>query len=338
MKIIKLFSKIYGTAVCCHKSLYDYGIFKRTKFDIPVIAIGNLSVGGTGKSPHIEYFHKLLSNHFQLAIVSRGYKRKTKGVQIVTLDSKAENVGDEPLQFKLKFPSTPVFVAEKRADGIQEILKQYPSTNCILLDDALQHWAVQPSLQILLTTFDQPFFDDEVLPFGRLREFKSGYQRADIIIVSKCPAEISLEQKEQFLQKIQPLPHQKVLFSYYQYKEPYNLLNFNEKISFENLKNKEILVLTAIADTSYLEDFIRKNSAKASYLRFPDHHFFSLVDLKQAAEKAKGNIILCTEKDAVKLLAFREDILKQDLKIFVLPIGVEMAFGLTEALMDMLMC
>lgn len=327
MKIIKLFSTIYGIAVSCHRKLYESGLFKRTKFDIPVIAIGNLSVGGTGKSPHIEYFHQLLSPHYQLAIVSRGYKRKTKGVQIVALDSKAENVGDEPLQFKLKFPSTPIVVAEKRADGIQEILKQCPATNCILLDDALQHWAIQPSFQILLTTFDQPFFNDEVLPSGRLREFQSGYQRADMIIVSKCPSDISLEQKEQFLQKIQPLPHQQVFFSYFKYKEPYNLLNFNKKISFEDLKKQEILVLTAIADTAYLEDFIHKNCAKATYLSFPDHHFFNLADLKQATEKANGKIIICTEKDAVKLLAHQADILKQDLKIFVLPIGVEMAFG-----------
>lgn len=320
-------SILYGTAVWCHKTLYNCGILKKTKFEIPVIAIGNLSTGGTGKSPHIEYFNYILSSHYQTAILSRGYKRKSQGVQIVELNSNAEDVGDEPLQFKLKFPNTLVAVAEKRVAGIQQITKLQPFINCILLDDALQHWAIEPSFRVLLTTFDQPFFEDNVLPSGNLREFASGYQRADIIIVSKCPVNIDLKQKEAFLQKIQPLPHQKVFFSYFKYKTLYNLLDFNDKKNVEDFKTQDILVLTAIANTQYLEDFIQKKTASSNYLKFPDHHFFSLEDLKTAQQKAQNSLIICTEKDAVKLLKYSDFITKEGIKIFVLPITVEIAFG-----------
>ncbi len=331
---------LYGSVVACHRWLHRIGWLKTTQFDLPVVNIGNLSVGGTGKSPHLEYVHQLLAASYQLAIVSRGYNRKTKGVNILTEHSTALEVGDEPLQFKLKFPTTTVVVAEKRAAGIQQLLMEYPAINCILLDDAFQHWAIRPSVQILLTTFEQPFFEDWLLPLGRLREFRRGYQRADIIIVSKCPPEISEKQRKAYLDKLQLLPHQRVFFSYFKYQQLYALLDVTKKINWDDLRGQAMLVVTAIADTSYLEQFVDAQSSEVSYLRFEDHHYFSLADMASIRQKGQNKILITTQKDATRLMAQMDYILQNKLAFYVLPIEVELAFGevglFEESLLDLL--
>lgn len=318
---------IYGSLVCSHRWLYRIGLLVSTKFDFPIISIGNLSLGGTGKSPHTAYFQELLNPFFKIGMVSRGYHRKSKGVLEVNTDSSAVLVGDEPLEFKLNHVLCPVFVAEKRAAGVQTLLQKHPSTNCILLDDALQHWAIKPSVQVVLTTFEKPFFDDWTVPLGRLREFRSGYQRADIIIVSKCPKDINEAQKQYFIQKIAPLRHQQVYFSFFCYNKLYHLLDPTIFYSLSKLKQAAVLVVSALANSQSLKNFVSKNSLDTRFLDFADHHYYTEKDLILIQQKAENRIVIITQKDASKLLALKEQILDLKILFYVLPITVEIAFG-----------
>ncbi|BDS13607.1 tetraacyldisaccharide 4'-kinase [Aureispira anguillae] len=323
---------VYGCCVSIHRMMYKIGILTKTAFQLPVISVGNLSVGGTGKSPHVEFMHQLLTSDYSTAIVSRGYGRKSKGVREVHLDALAIEVGDEPLQFKLKYPKTTVIVAERRVLGVQKALTIAPTTNCILLDDAFQHWAIAPTVQVMLTTFDQPFFDNWVLPAGNLREFRRGYQRADFIIVTKCPASITEAQRASYIRAIQPLKHQKVFFSYFSYQTLYNLVDVKQTQTLIDLKKEKVLVVTGIADTTYLEQFMDRQEVAANYLRFPDHHHFSLTDLEHIKAQAAGRWIVITQKDATKLLHYGSYIQQNNLSVYVLPIEVTIAFDEKEAL------
>jgi tetraacyldisaccharide 4'-kinase len=323
---------LYGCIVFLHRILHRIGFLKTAQFNIKIINIGNLSIGGTGKSPHVEYIHQIVAPFCKTAIVSRGYKRKTSGVKILSTTSNAIDVGDEPLQFKLKFPTTPVVVAEKRAAGIQYLLQNSEGIKCILLDDAFQHWAIQASSQVLLSTFGEPFFNDYVVPSGNLREFRSGYKRADIIIITKCPAEISEAQKNNYLKKIKPLSHQKVFFSYFEYQNLYLLADETKTMDLCNLSDKEILVVTAIADTKYLEQSVNIITKTAGYLRFSDHHYFSATDMKTIKSKGTNRLIITTQKDATRMIEHLDYIRIQQLDIYVLPIEVKIAFEETDKL------
>ena len=335
--ILYPFALLYGNLVKLHRAFYQQGFLVSKSFNFPVVNVGNLSVGGTGKSPHVAYFNNLLASSFAIAIVSRGYHRKTKGVQLVEENSLVENVGDEPLQLKQKFPETTVVVAEHRALGIQAVLEQNKSVNCILLDDAFQHWAIQAKVKILLTTFDQPFFEDWVLPMGRLREFKQGYQRADIIIVTKCPPTISLAQKAVFIQKINPLPHQDIFFSYFQYQSLYGLLNKEKNKEIKTIRGQKIILVTAIANTSYLEVYLKSYTSTIEHLRFLDHHYYTKKDLEKINRMAAGSLIITTEKDATKLRVHQSYIEEEGLQIYVLPIEVTIAFDEAELLKKILL-
>jgi tetraacyldisaccharide 4'-kinase len=328
---------LYGSAVRLHRAFYRCGILVSKFFDLPIINVGNLSVGGTGKSPHVAYFNSLLVPSYTTAIVSRGYHRKTKGVQFVLEDSSVVGVGDEPLQLKQKFPKTTVVVAERRASGIEAILEKDKTINCILLDDAFQHWAIQADVDILLTTFDQPFFEDKVLPMGRLREFRQGYQRADIIIVTKCPSSISPAQKAIFIQKIKPLAHQAVFFSYFQYQSLYQLLEVNKRKGMAEIQGQKITLVTAIANTSYLETHLQSYTSSIVHLRFLDHHYYTKKDLEKIKNTAKGGLIITTEKDATKLKVHQSYIKQEGLSIYVLPIEVEIAFDEAKLLEEILL-
>jgi len=330
-------SRLYGGIVRLHGRLYSGGFFVSKPFDLPIINIGNLSVGGTGKSPHVAYFNQLLAPNFTTAIVSRGYQRKTKGVQWVLETSSVRDVGDEPLQLKQKFPTTTVVVAERRAAAVAAIIAQNKKINCILLDDAFQHWAIKAKVAVLLTTFEQPFFEEEVLPLGRLREFRSGYQRADLIMVTKCPPSISEVDKVRFVQKINPLPHQAVFFSYFQYQSLYSLLEPREKKEITALEGQKITLVTAIANTSYLEAYLQSHTSLISSLRFLDHHYYTKKDLEKIKKTAQRGLIITTEKDATKLRLHQSYIRAKGLQIYVLPIEVAIAFGEAKLLEAMLL-
>lgn len=312
---------LYGLGAWLHRASYVYGPFRQASFEPLVICIGNLSLGGTGKSPHVLYIQGLLGQVEHTAMISRGYGRKSKGVQGVTLESIPEEVGDEALQFKQAYPEATVVVAEKRAEGIKAALAKQPHLHYILLDDAFQHWGVQASCYLLLTTFKEPFFQQEVLPIGPLREFRRGYQRAEVIIVTKCPPQITAATRAAYIQAINPLPNQKVLFSWLVYQPLYELLEGKAGPSLE--QPQALLLLTAIASTQALETHLEEH--QLSCLKFPDHHLFSKKDLYLIKEKGQGRTILTTEKDATKLCPLLKQYPEIQLTIYVLPIKVALS-------------
>ncbi|MFY8021281.1 MAG: tetraacyldisaccharide 4'-kinase, partial [Bacteroidia bacterium] len=214
----------YGI-IKCRNFLYDSKIFGEHSFDIPTLSVGNLSFGGTGKTPHIEYLIRLLSPVAKPAVLSRGYRRKSTGYVFAQADTEAYLIGDEPKQIKSKFPLTPVAVSENRVLGIPNLLYDAPETNVVLLDDCFQHRAVKPGLNILLTEYRKPFYEDYLAPGGTLREYRSAYKRADLIVVSKSPENLKPNMKQEMIQKINPFPHQRVFFSYLQYGEIYHWKN-----------------------------------------------------------------------------------------------------------------
>lgn len=309
---------LYGIGAWLHRAAYVYGPFKRHRFAPLVISVGNLSVGGTGKSPHVLYLQQLLGAAECTAMVSRGYGRTTKGVQWVQTDSQAQTVGDEPLQFKLAHPKALVVVAEQRAKGIQAALKKQPQLEQVLLDDAMQHWGIQADCTFMLTTFQRPFFRQQILPFGQLREFRSGYKRAEVIIVTHSPPGLRASIRNSYLVEIKPLPHQKVLFSWLVYQSLYDLRTGALGPSLETVQ--DILLLTGIADTSALKKHLSKHNMTA--YAFPDHHLFTLKDLQEVQKNAANKLIITTEKDATKLRAVLQDNPSITLQIYVLPIAI----------------
>lgn len=302
--------------------LYDKGILKSVQFNIPVIAVGNLSVGGTGKSPHIAYLVSLLKNEFNVGILSRGYGRKTNHYINVQSNSSTNEVGDEPLMFKLQFPDVAVAVDVDRVQGIPQLLVENPQTELVLLDDAFQHRAVRAGLQIMLTAYDRLFTDDSVLPAGRLRERKSGYKRADIIVVTKCPRNILEEERQKISAKIRPLAHQRLYFSTVNYGEIYPLFSPQEQLA------ETCLVVTGIADSTPLERFLSEKFSSVSSQRYGDHHHFKQSDLEhiRAAFNDMGHnrtIVLTTEKDAARFLPYRLWFEQNRIPLYVQPICVD---------------
>lgn len=335
-------SWLYGAVVALRKYLYRTQFFKSSKFDIPTIGVGNLSAGGAGKSPHIEYLIRLLNPYIIVATLSRGYGRRTEGFRIVETQAKAEETGDEPLQFKRKFPNITVAVGEKRAYAIPQILYYQGDIQTILLDDVFQHLAVTPYLHILLTEFKRPFFNDFLLPYGYLRESRDGAKRADTIIVTKCPPSVTEAQRQDFIQKINPLPHQKVFFSYYKYSNLYSFLNQENTISLD--LNTNVLLVCAIANIDYLLQYVTAQSRFVHTLQFNDHRLFTNYDVAQMkatfdnlnADKPQHckTIIVTTEKDATRLDAHREYIIQNQMPIFILPIEVAFLFDEKEIFDD----
>lgn len=292
---------LYGMGAYLHRAAYVYGPLEQVRFAPLVISVGNLSVGGTGKSPHVLYLQGLLGQVTQTAMVSRGYGRQSKGLQWVEVDSAPEQVGDEPLQFKQAYPAATVVVAERRVEGIRAALVQVPDLQTILLDDALQHWAVEADCHILLTTFDAPFFQQTILPFGRLREFRKGYQRADVIIVSKCPTSLEEDTRAAYITAINPLAHQRVLFSNLAYQPLYELGTRSAGPDLEEGEPLDILLLTGIANPQALEVYLGQQGHQVTSQTFPDHHAFTVQDLQNIQVLATGKTIITTEKDATKL-------------------------------------
>ena len=219
------FALVYGLIIWARNKLYDKNIFKSSDFGLPVISVGNLSVGGTGKSPMVEYIVELLINKYKIAILSRGYKRKTKGYSLAKTNSTALDIGDEPMQFHLKFPSLTVAVGEQRVEAIPQLLHDKPETECIILDDAFQHRAIKSGLDILLSEHDNLFVNDFYLPTGDLRDLKSSYLRAEIIVVTKCKPDLSDLAKNKIINLIKPQTGQKIFFTAIEYGRCYHLIN-----------------------------------------------------------------------------------------------------------------
>lgn len=323
-------SLLYGLGVGFRNWAYRRGIMRGISFSVPVISVGNLSVGGAGKTPHIEYLIRLLDPYLHLATLSRGYRRKTRGFLVVRPDMTVEEVGDEPLQYARKFPDVTVTVAEERAFAIPEIVGRRPDTQLVLLDDAFQHRAVQPGLNILLTQYELPFTRDYLLPSGRLREWRSGYERADVIIVSKCPPDLDRAAADALIEEIRPLEHQQVFFSYYAYGAPYYLLDHRYRLRME--EGIDVLLISAIANTDYLLQHLRSAARTVRSLEYADHHYFTGNDIENlrrrfAELQGKHRAIITTEKDATRLEVYRPLLEREKLPVFVLPLEVRFHFG-----------
>lgn len=328
--ILSPFALLYGASISLRNIFYEAKLLKSTSFAIPVINVGNLSLGGTGKTPHIEFLIRLLAPYLPVGTLSRGYKRKSKGFRMVTLSDTAKEAGDEPLQFKRKFPHLPVAVSESRNIGIPMLLKNHPQTQAVLLDDAFQHRSVVPGLNILLTPYDEPFYEDYLMPLGRLREPRQAYERADIIIVSKCPEELAPEERNVVIEKINPLPRQKIFFTKYRYHDPYFIHDKNVRIKLD--ENSHIVLISAIAKVDYLLNYLEGVTNVENIVKFEDHHYFSDLELEQF-RKIYENIgienafFLTTEKDAMRLDLHREFLMKHNIPIFALPVEVEFLDG-----------
>jgi tetraacyldisaccharide 4'-kinase len=312
--------------VSLRNALYQVGLLRSVRFDLPVISVGNLSVGGTGKSPHIEYLLRWLDEYLQVGVLSRGYGRKTYGFREVQPVDDATEVGDEPLQFKRKFRGIPVTVSESRALGIPQMLKSYPNLQCILLDDAFQHLAVKPGLTILLTEHSRPFTRDWLLPSGRLREWRAAYRRADIIVVTKTPASFTNEQRMAMLMEINPFPRQRVYFSRYQYGTPYEL--FRQGVNRALDLDTDLLLVSAIANTDYLLSYLGSNARSVHTIEHEDHHYFNEADLSDILRRfssidSTNKVLITTEKDATRLDLHRSFFVEHGIPVVVLPITVE---------------
>ncbi len=316
-KILYPFSLLYGEIVDIRNKAFENGLINSATFDIPTIVVGNLNVGGTGKSPQIEYLIRLFHHDYRIAVLSRGYKRKSTGFQLADKNSTAEQIGDEPLQFYRKFKDIIVTVDANRVRGIQQIKKISPPVDLILLDDAFQHRRVNAGFYILLTAYDNLYLDDMMLPTGELREKKKGAQRANIIIVSKCPKELAEEDQIRIVKKLNPKLNQTVFFSSIDYHN--SVINQNNEISIEKLQEYEVLLVTGIANATPLVNYLESKKIQYRHLKYSDHHRFSIGDKERIFEEfkwieSKIKIILTTEKDYVRTFSEEDD------QVYYLPI------------------
>jgi len=303
------FSALYGLIVSIRNFLYDYKIFKSTEFEIPVISIGNITVGGTGKTPHTEYMVDLLSQQFIVTTISRGYKRKTRGYQEVQVNSLAINVGDEPLQIKSKFNDIQVIVDEKRVHAIEIIQKQEAShlPDIIILDDGFQHRSVSAGINILLIDFNRPIDKDSLMPGGRLRESKWQMRRANVIIYTKCPQEISPITRRILMKDVNLRPYQNLFFTTMIY-QPLTPVFPEQAIATPKLASDRfsVLLVTGIANPEHLLKYLSNFSENITSMKFPDHHHFNASNIQQIEQKftgieAENKIIITTEKDSMRL-------------------------------------
>ena len=300
-------------------------------FGLPVICVGNLSVGGTGKSPMVEFLVRNFKDQFKLAILSRGFKRKTKGYCLANANSNALEIGDEPMQYFLKFPEVPIAVGEERIEAIPQLLHDKPETQCVILDDAFQHRSIKAGLNILLTEYSDLFTRDFFLPTGDLRDEKASYKRADIIVVTKCITSLSENEKMQIIQEINPFSFQEIYFTTNKYSK---LQHIVDKSKFEELNDDtEILLVTGIANPKPLKELLHDNSKMYYLMEYPDHHIFTIDDWREIKKKFESikeskKIILTTEKDAMRFVKFGKDL--ENTPLFVIPVVHQFLFNEEE--------
>lgn len=324
------FALIYGAFVWLRNWLFDKNILKSASFNFPIICIGNLATGGTGKTPMTEYLVETLKPRYKTATLSRGYKRKTKGFAIANDKTTAIDIGDEPMQFHQKFPDITVAVGEERLVAIPQILHQRPDTQVIILDDAFQHRAVKAGLNILLSDYKNLYTRDLMLPAGDLRDVRSGAKRADIIIVTKCPTALTTSEKDELIKEIDPRPGQKVFFTEMVYSQPYHLFT---KTAGNIDATSDILLLCGIANPKPLKDLLATYVHSYDMIRYADHHIFTSDDLKEIKRQfekiqSSNKLVLTTEKDAVRLEKFSNEL--SEYPIYVLPVRHRFLFNESE--------
>ncbi len=332
MEFLRIFlfplAALYGVVIRIRNKFYDWGFKKQTSFEIPVISVGNLCAGGSGKTPMTEYLVRLLNNNYRLATLSRGYKRKTKGFVIADASSTAAQIGDEPRQYAVKFPEIVVAVDENRRRGIRNLLNLKNAPEIVLLDDAYQHRRVKPGLSILVTDYFLTYVHDQLLPLGMLREPVSGAKRAQVIVVTKSPRIFSPILRRQITEELKPEPHQQLFFSYVRYvgiKPVYaNIPDFD----LQKHKPSAIFMITGIANPSPMEEYLRSVCDELVMIEFPDHHDFTgqeLASIKQrfADFHSREKIMVTTEKDAMRLRNPESEAIFRNLPLYYLQIEHE---------------
>lgn len=335
------FAWIYRAIVSVRNLMFDKGILQSRRFDIPVISIGNISVGGTGKTPHTEYLIRLLQNEFQLAILSRGYKRKSKGFVLATPDTPTEMIGDEPFQMAHKYPQIYMAVDRDRCHGIERLTDGHtaPGVKAIVLDDAYQHRYVKPGLNILLTDYNRLITRDKMLPAGRLREPTKGKDRADIIVVSKCPTDISKEERKQITAELAPSHTQQLYFSTFTYGRIQPLFTEGAERELSDIRADEHIVLvTGIASPQPLIERLKQQTAHITPLTFADHHDFTAADMSRIADtflglRSEKELIVTTEKDAARLAG--HPLMDERIKPFIYVVPVMVKFIEKEELFNL---
>ena len=311
-KITCPFMPIYYAVTSLRNKLYDLGIKKSKSYNFPVLCVGNLSVGGTGKTPMVEYLVRLLKDDYKVATLSRGYKRKTKGFHLANETSTVNTLGDEPFQFLDKFKNDIIVAVDAdRNNGINNLRKLANPPGIILLDDAFQHRKVKAGFNILLTTYSNLYIEDVVLPTGNLREPRNGAKRANIIVVTKCPKDISENEKSKIIEKLDIENYQHIFFSFIEYAE--EVVSLERQMKLIDLK--DFTLVTGIANASTLIKFLNDRQLRFNHLNFEDHHDFTEIDIKELETKA---LIVTTEKDFMRLKQFKS----LESKLFYLPIAI----------------
>ena len=321
---------LFGIIVRIRHSLFNSGVLKSVTFDVPIICIGNITVGGTGKTPQVEYLLELLSEKFKVAVLSRGYKRKTKGFIEAKKRITPEEIGDEPYQIRKKFDNIKLAVCEKRVVGVTKLLEKHKNLQAIVLDDAFQHRHINPGVNILLIDYHRPVFKDYFLPYGNLRDSKSQIKRAQIVIVTKVPHDIKPIEKRIWINQLGLFPYQYLFFSSYEYGDLVPVFGRKKKhsdIQFLKDSKAKVLLLTGIANPKPLYDYLLSKQIDTQLIKYPDHYNYTLEEIKRIKNKFNEiktgkKIIITTEKDAVKLQQIKDFPRTLKEKIYYLPIKV----------------
>lgn len=319
-------SLLYWLAIWVRNRLFNLGIIRSVSFKLPIICVGNLVAGGSGKSTMIEFLCASLQQDFHLAVLSRGYKRKTRGYAIAGPQSTALEIGDEPMQFYRKFPDTAIAVGEERVVAVAQLLHDRPETELILLDDAFQHRHLKAGLNILLTEYSNLYTRDWYLPTGDLRDEKKSVERAHIVIVTKCPDNLSREESAAIKEELSLRSDQQLFFATLHYGDPYHILS-GERRKLDAAT--EALLLSGIANPEPLKQYLEQRIAFYEEMRYGDHHIFSIDDWKEirrrfALMKKSGSMILTTEKDAVRLAKFGKEL--EAIPMYVIPVEMKWLF------------
>lgn len=319
-------SLLYYLVLLIRHKLYDWGILKSKSYNIPNICVGNLNLGGTGKTPHIEYLVRLLSDKYNVAVLSRGYGRDTKGYLLANENHTHHDIGDEPLQYLKKFNNIRIAVDENRCEGMNRLLQEENPPQIILLDDAYQHRKIKPGLNILLTDYYNLYKNDRLVPAGNLRDIKKAADRAKIVVVTKSPSVITSYYRRDVESILKLKPHQKIFYSYIEYQEFQPLSKTSYDIDVKEAKT--VLLVSGIANTYSLTDYLKRKYNTISKIEYNDHHNFTEKDIDLIIKKyndliGKNKIIVTTEKDAMRLINSSLISKFDDIPVFTIPIKIK---------------
>lgn len=325
-------SLIYGVITGIRNFMYNTGILPSVEFRLPVICVGNITVGGTGKTPQTEYLAGLLRENFKVAILSRGYKRKTRDFRIASSSSLVSDIGDEPIQIFRKFPDVLVTVDRNRVHGVNKILQVNPETDVIILDDGFQHRSITPGFSILLSDFERLIVRDHMMPYGSLRESIGNMRRADIILITKSPENITPIQRRLIVKEVDKAPYQNLYFTSLTYKAPLPVFNNKDPeethLDLSRCEESGIVLVTGIANPLPLKEYLQKNFSEIIHLSFPDHYNFKETDIISISSaykdlKSPKKYLFTTEKDAVRLREFTNIAEPIRSAFFYIPVGIQ---------------